>query len=100
MLKLLASGICLLPEQGRDVWTQSSQMFQSGLLFVIPLFSCLKEFIRADFLPISSSSEVIDLDLRAIAGVLSLLLCWATKGEGEQQSLRLRIHLQQYHMVQ
>lgn len=36
--------------------------------------------IQAKFLPISSSSEVMDLDLSAIAGVLSLLLCWGTGG--------------------
>lgn len=46
------------------------------------------------FLPISSSSEVMDLDLSAMAGVLSLLLCWGTGGE--KQSVRLRIHLQQH----
>lgn len=38
-----------------------------------------KKFIKAGFLPISSSSEVMDLDRIAMAGVLSLLLCWGTR---------------------
>lgn len=42
--------------------------------------------IQAKFLPISSSSEVMDLDLSAIAGVLSLLLCWGTGGGRSSQS--------------
>lgn len=40
-----------------------------------------QKLIQANSLPISSSSEVMDLDRRAIAGVLSLLLCWGTGGE-------------------
>lgn len=41
----------------------------------------------------------MDLDLSAIAGVLSLLLCWGTGGGGGQ-SVRLSIHLQQHPRVQ
>lgn len=37
----------------------------------------------------------MDLDLSAMAGVLSLLLCWGTGGEGQQRSVSLRRHLQQ-----